>query len=346
MVNEIAENYEAMYAARLIGVDWGSTGLRVFLIGSDGVLLATRSAAQGASVLKGASAYAEALNHLAGDWLQFRDNTERCLPVIACGMVGSQHGWQEVAYVHCPANASELAAGLALVNGAALQIAPGLICKPAGLPPDVMRGEETQIIGALHLQPSLVAASCIVMPGTHSKWAHIKQGQVIDFATHMTGELFAVLRQHSVLGRLIPADAASTEEAEQNKQAFLAGVDAARNEGQLGLSHQLFAVRTLGLTAELPATALADYLSGLLIGHELRAGLLWRDSANLSAAPLVLLGEPHLCQRYADALARFDVVASFVLPNTAPAGLWRLALAAGLVAPSSASSLPIATEVS
>ncbi|MFA9274367.1 MAG: 2-dehydro-3-deoxygalactonokinase [Candidatus Aquirickettsiella gammari] len=333
-------------AARLIAVDWGSTGLRVFLLGADGALLATRSAAQGASVLKGAQSYADTLEQLAGDWLRYVGTTQKTLPVIACGMVGSQHGWQEVAYVDCPADASQLAAGLALVNGAALQIAPGLICRPAGLPPDVMRGEETQIIGALHLQPSLVAASCIVMPGTHSKWAHIRQGQVIDFATHMTGELFAVLRQHSVLGRLIPAEVAEAEATEQHMPAFLAGVDAARNEGHLGLSHQLFAVRTLGLTAQLPATALADYLSGLLIGHDLRAGLLWRDTADLSAAPLVLLGEPHLCQRYAEALARFDVAANFVLPNTAPAGLWCLALAAGLLASLSASSSPIATEVS
>ncbi len=344
MVNEIAENYEAMYAARLIGVDWGSTGLRIFLIGADGVLLATRSAAQGASVLKGAGAFAEALNQLAGDWLQFRGNTEQCLPVVACGMVGSQHGWQEVAYVHCPADAGQLAAGLSKVNGVSLQIAPGLMFSSDALPPDVMRGEETQILGALHLQPALAAAACIVMPGTHSKWAQIKEAQVQGFATHMTGELFAVLRQHSVLGRLIPSEA--TEVAEQTNSAFLAGVDAARDDGKLGLGHQLFAVRTLGLTGQLSNDALADYLSGLLIGHELLAGLAWRESAGLSGAPLVLVGEPSLCERYVQAFARFDTQVDTVLPNTAPAGLWHLASAAGLVSSTNTSLPSVAMEVS
>jgi 2-dehydro-3-deoxygalactonokinase len=335
MVNDRAQNYEAMYAARLIGVDWGSTGLRVFLIGSDGVLLATRSAAQGASMLKGSEEYVAALEHLAGDWLQFLGSTQKTLPVIACGMVGSQHGWQEVAYMPCPSDASQLAMGLSLVNGGTLHIAPGLLCQPVGLPPDVMRGEETQIIGALHLLPELAPASCIVMPGTHSKWAQVRQGQVRRFATHMTGELFAVLSQHSVLGRLMPAQ---TDVAEQNMPCFFAGVDAAHNDGHLGLSHQLFAVRSLGLTGQLPASGITDYLSGLLIGHELRAGLVCRELAGLVAAPLVLLGEPHLCQRYAHAFARFGLQANFVLPNTAPAGLWCLALAAGLVAPSPSSS--------
>lgn len=339
MVDETAQNDEAMVVACLIGVDWGSTGLRIFLIGADGVLLATRSAAQGASVLKGAGAFAEALHQLAGDWLQFRGNTEKCLPVVACGMVGSQHGWQEVAYVPCPANAGQLAAGLSKVNGESLQIAPGLMFSSDALPPDVMRGEETQILGALYLHPALADAACIVMPGTHSKWAHIKQAQVQGFATHMTGELFAVLRQHSVLGRLIPAEAETTD---QTNAAFLAGVDAARINGKLGLGHQLFSVRTLGLTGQLSNAALADYMSGLLIGHELLAGLAWRESAGLSGAPLVLVGEPSLCERYAQAFARFDTQVDTVLPNTAPAGLWHLASAAGLVSSSSS----VATEVS
>ncbi len=321
-----SEMADALQAARLIGIDWGSTGLRIFLIGTDGTLLATRAAAQGASVLKGAEAYATALNTLAGDWLAYRGPANRALPIIACGMVGSAHGWQEVPYVNCPASTNELAANLHTVDGGQLCIIPGLICTPVDIPPDLIRGEETQIVGALHLHPELASESCIVMPGTHSKWAQIKQGQVLGFATHMTGELFAVLRAHSVLGRLIPEAS-----GEQDLPTFLAGIDAARNDGHLGLSHQLFAVRSLGLTKKIPGSGLADYLSGLLIGHELRAGLGWRDMAALAAAPLVLIGEPALCQRYAQALKRFNQHVHIVLPNTAPAGLWHLALTAGLV---------------
>jgi len=102
--------------------------------------------------------------------------------------------------------------------------------------------------------------------------------------------------------------------------AGAAGVRAARERGEEGLSHQLFAVRTLGLGGRLAGSALPDYLSGLLIGHELRAGLAARDAD----APLVLVGEPALCQRYASALALFDLAAPRLLPNTAALGLWRL----------------------
>lgn len=322
MVSDIAMLDEVLTAACLIGVDWGSTGLRVFLIGAGGLPLTCRAATQGSSTLKDTGAYAEALDRLAGDWLQARP----VLPVLACGMVGSKHGWQEVPYVGCPADASQLAAGLRSPESERLLIVPGLLHSPGDAPPDLMRGEETQIVGALQLRPDLMPESCIILPGTHSKWAQVRQGRVLGFATHMTGELFAVLREHSVLGRLMP-DASGG----QDLPAFLAGVDAARDDARLGLSHLLFAVRSLGVTERMNAGGLADYLSGLLIGHELQAGLAWRNAAGLAAAPLALVGEPRLCQRYVQALARFDQHTGIVLPNTAPAGLWRLALAAGLV---------------
>lgn len=311
-------------APRLLGLDWGSTGLRAFLLGDDGRLLATRAAKQGSSAMDGApSAYCAALEDIAGDWLR----RWPALPVLACGMVGSQHGWREVPYAACPADEQAFVAGRASVRAAndrPVWIVPGLRCDPEGAPPDVMRGEETQIIGALALRPLWRQASCLVLPGTHSKWAHIEAGRVQAFATHMTGELFAVLRAHSVLGRLMPA------EDGRDSAAFASGVDAARASGERGLGHQLFSVRTLGLAGTIPASGLADYLSGLLIGHELRAALAWRTGAGLAEAPLALIGEPALCARYEQALRQFGVSAS-VLDNTAPAGLWRAALAGGMV---------------
>src|SRR5206468_11472989 len=140
--------------------------------------------------------------------------------------------------------------------------------------------------------------------GTHSKWAQVADGQVVRFSTYMTGELYALLRQHSVLGRLMPADAAA------DCGAFLEGVEGALGAGEQGLTHQLFAVRSLGVTGRMPAAALADYLSGLLIGHELRAGLAWRAQAALADRPLALVGEPRLCARYAQALAHAGAPAS------------------------------------
>ena len=277
------------------------------LIDAQGELLDMRTSLQGASSLSGGAAgFVQALDALIGDW------REPNLPILACGMVGSQHGWREVPYATCPADAATLASGALTVDwhGQVVHLLPGLRCETSGCPPDVMRGEETQILGAG------VARACVILPGTHSKWAQVVDGAVLGFATHMTGELFAVLRQHSVLGRLMPAGAGD------DLTAFISGVCAARDQGDLGLSHQLFAVRTLGLTDQLPHTALADHLSGLLIGHEIRAGLASRLDDD---APLLLIGEPALCSRYAQAFEQFGCAQVPQLPNTAAAGLHQLA---------------------
>ncbi len=300
-----------MTAPILIGLDWGSTRLRAFLLGADGKVLATRQSNDGASTLHGASVFARALADLVGDW---RADHPR-LKLLACGMVGSQHGWREAAYVRCPADAAALA-GQALAIDDALSIIPGLVDDAAQ--PDVMRGEETQIVGALALHPALADDAVLVLPGTHSKWARVKSGRVTGFATHMTGELYALLRQHSVLARLMPADGASPASPE----AFRQGVDAAREPG--ALSHQLFAVRTLGLFKRLAAEQLPDYLSGLLIGHEIAAEL------QQGSQRVALVGDPALCARYAQALQHLGQPAPLLLDNTAPAGLWRLSQLMGL----------------
>ncbi|MDR7267430.1 2-dehydro-3-deoxygalactonokinase [Pelomonas saccharophila] len=297
-----------MSDARLIALDWGSTRLRAFLLGADGAVLETRQSGQGASTLAGKAAFEQAFSAVTADWPG--------LPALACGMVGSQHGWREAPYAPCPADAAALARH-ALKLDERISILPGLMHD--GGQPDVMRGEETQIVGALALHPDLAARACLVLPGTHSKWARVEAGRVTGFATHMTGELYALLRQHSVLARLMPADGASPP----SSQAFLAGVDAARKEG--ALSHQLFAVRTLGLFKRLAAEQLPDYLSGLLIGHEIA-----HELAGGAPGRLALVGDPALCERYALALGRFGVTAPLQLDNTAPAGLWQLAQTMGL----------------
>lgn len=295
-----------MAEARLIALDWGSTRLRAFLLGDGGEVLATRQSNDGAATLSGADAYAAALAALVGDWRA--DHVG--IKLLACGMVGSQYGWREAPYVRCPADAAALAAQLLKLDER-FSIVPGLVDDAAQ--PDVMRGEETQIVGALALQPELADDACLVLPGTHSKWARVKAGRVTGFATHMTGELFALLRQHSVLNRLMPADGSSPA----SPAAFLKGVDAAREPG--GLGHQLFAVRTLGLFKQLGAEQLPDYLSGLLIGHELASEL------KGSQPRVALIGDPALCARYAQALTYLGQPAPLLLDNTAPAGLWALA---------------------
>ncbi|KAF7597821.1 hypothetical protein BGI27_16720 [Candidatus Dactylopiibacterium carminicum] len=143
----------------------------------------------------------------------------------------------------------------------------------------------------------------------------------------MTGELFAVLAQHSILGRLFSTGVATSEQAQE---AFVAGINVARDGGPGALSHQLFAVRTLGLTGRYPGSALKDYLSGLLIGNELVSGLARLHGAGQEQA-LILIGDGALCQRYEEALAVLGAFPAAVLGNTAPAGLFDFARAAGLL---------------
>ena len=132
-----------------------------------------------------------------GDWLSATPG----VPLIACGMVGSAQGWREAPYVLCPASADSLVSGLTVFDvggGARLHIVPGV----RNQRPNVMRGEETQVVGALALAPQLSAWATLLMPGTHSKWVDLRDGRLDDFRTFMTGELFAVLRDHSTWGEL------------------------------------------------------------------------------------------------------------------------------------------------
>jgi 2-dehydro-3-deoxygalactonokinase len=304
----------------LIGLDWGTSSLRAFLM-RDGGVVEIRSSSHGVQALAdaGAAAFDRAFTAIAGDWLRVWP----ALPVVACGMVGSAQGWREASYVSCPADMRALAAGGVTVASSAgpdILIAPGVLFDPPGGTPDVMRGEETQVAGALLQEPAWSSHSRMVLPGTHSKWVRVEEGRIVDLATYLTGEMFAVLKSHSVLGRLMQTNSADA-------QAFEQGVQAAR-ERPADLLHHVFAARTLGLTVRLPHASLADYLSGLLIGHELMSALA-RDG---DASSLVLVGEPALCERYAAALRLLGRSPDAVLGNTAPAGLWALARAAEKIA--------------
>ncbi len=303
----------------LIGLDWGSSRLRALLLGPRGEVLEERSSPQGASTLHGGSAaFVAALDALVPDWPSE-------LPVLACGMVGSRHGWREVPYAECPADASRLARAARTVNwhGRKVQLLPGLRCESEAGTPELMRGEETQALGALQLEPALAEGACLVMPGTHSKWVALREGRVQRFVTHMSGEVYGLLRQHSVLGRLMPAQHGheSSEGSAADSAGLDAGLRAARAHGGLGLLQQLFAVRSLGLMERFDPAGLPAYLSGLIIGHELRAGLHWRERQGLAARPTRLVGEPALCRRYARAFDIFEAGDAAALAHCTAAGL-------------------------
>lgn len=294
----------------MIGVDWGTSRLRAALLGSDGAVLAEHAADAGimtvrdggfAGVLEDAVA---ALGAPAG------------LPIVLSGMITSRQGWHELPYLPCPADARALAGATRRIEVPGLGplfFVTGLSCTgPDGIP-DVLRGEETQILG----QDDLVPGEGVVLPGTHSKWVVVEDGRIMRFRTYLTGELFAVLEAHSILGRLMttgPADDA----------AFARGVEVALDSP--GLLGRLFSARALPLLGGLEADAVRDYLSGLLIGTEIA-------EARAAEAPgaVVVIGSDALSRRYAAALDMAGLQHRPGYPDAALRGQWLVARAAGIV---------------
>ncbi|TKC90969.1 2-dehydro-3-deoxygalactonokinase [Trinickia terrae] len=316
----------ALERAALIALDWGTTSLRAYLLDASGNVLATCASAAGIMNLPrsvSAGGFDAAFEDACGVWL---DRAPR-VPVIAAGMVGSAQGWAEVPYVDAPADADTLAAGIVRVGtdrGVALHIVPGVIQR--GELPNVMRGEETQIVGALADGAALgngSASALIGLPGTHAKWAVVRGGRIECFYTFMTGEVFAALRDHTILGRTM------TEPAAPSTEAFLRGVAVAKRNDHAGLLATIFSTRTLGLTAQLSADEQADYLSGLLIGHEL-CGLA-AVHPQFTSEPLRLIGNEALCDRYRLALAELGCLQTTLVKDATERGLWRIATLAGLV---------------
>lgn len=286
----------------LLAIDWGTSSLRGALIAADGRVLEQRSFARG--ILSVAAGGFEAvLDEYFGDW---RAHGGRCL---ISGMAGSRQGWIEAPYCPCPAGFTELAAHLAWVPDARSPVAivPGLSVDTNGLP-DVMRGEEVQIFGAM--QTTDLSDGVFVLPGTHSKWAQAEAGRVTGFRSFMTGEVYALLSQHSILARTLNA------EAPLDRAAFVQGVQRARDPG--GLLHHAFGARALTLFARLDADRLASYLSGLVIGAELHGAA--------PDAPVVLIGSEALTARYALALEVHGITSRRLGSEATWAGLHALSL--------------------
>jgi 2-dehydro-3-deoxygalactonokinase len=306
---------------RLIALDWGTTSLRAWLLGDGGAIIDSATRPWGIMAVPDGD-FAKALATITAPW------THEPLPILASGMIGSALGWREIPYEPCPAGVDELVAALRRqrADGTPLPIVPGLTI--GGPFPDVMRGEETQIAGALELLPALREHARLILPGTHSKWVTVRDGAIVAFTTHITGELFAVLGKHSILGR--PALAAGkTAPDSESSAAFEQGVAAIRDNPSRGLGSMLFSARTLVLTHRMAPEVSLDYLSGLLIGDELRNALPDRTGS----IALALIGEAALCEHYVRALALFGVAEPPVIASAAVAGLWRIARAAALISP-------------
>jgi len=270
--------------------DWGTTRLRLFRVENGVVTDRTFGDGIGTpgivpeAVLRGA----------LGGWLAAGAPES----IRLCGMVGARDGWREVPYAECPATRDAwLAAATDLtLDGVPVAIMAGLACADADGVPDVMRGEETQLYGALALSPDLAAGRHIViLPGTHSKWAVIEDGAITAFRTILTGELFALLRQHSTLARGLAAGDAGAE-----AEGFAAGLARA----ETGVLSALFGARAMQLRAGKTPDWALGYLSGLVIGGEI---VEMRGTLG-GAEGVTIIGDPRLAERYAQAFARQGVV--------------------------------------
>lgn len=297
----------------LIGVDWGTSSFRAFLMDGAGAVLDHVSGPDGILSVEGGAFEPVLWRHLgAAGWSE-------ALPIVVSGMITSRSGWVETPYVDLPAGAEDLARALSPYRteaGRVVHFVTG-VCAHDGGVPDVIRGEETQIIGAV---AAGLGDGLFVMPGTHSKMLWLEAGRIMRFATYMTGEVYAALSQHTIIARSIGAGRPAPE-------AFERGVIAAR-DGEGGLLHLAFSARSLSLFGELAEADTADYLSGLLIGTEIRDGVAKVGAAQAGAT---IVGRSDLAQRYVSALGLFGIAAKPAPDALAALGHHTIAKAGGLL---------------
>ncbi len=298
-----------MHKAPLLAIDWGTSSLRGALMDAAGGVLAEKTCSRGLMNL-GAEGFQATLDAEFGDW--FTAPGMRCL---MAGMVGSRQGWIEAPYVSCPAGLDEFATHLQQVPAKAfgavrdIAIVPGACCEHDGAP-DVLRGEEVKFLGAMTLLG--IDSATMLSPGTHSKWARVENGRLTHFSTTMSGEFYALLREHSILARSMP----DGDDGELDGAAFDAGVR--RSLDGAGLMQSAFSVRSLDLFERLPSAALPSYLSGLVLGEALR----WPGLAGESS--VVVIGAPALTERFARALALRGIAARILGDEAAWRGLWAI----------------------
>lgn len=267
--------------------DWGTSRLRLYLRQGKSVL--DRRDGPGVSTLS--QSPEQTFLDLVGDWREAGPSG-----AILCGMVGSRIGWVEAPYAPCPATADDLRARVLKIqaDGLPVSIIPGLSCvNPLG-GPDVMRGEETQILGALAMDPDLQKGRhLLVLPGTHSKWTVVEDGAITGFLTAPVGETFALLRQHSTLAAGVGADVQGSD------AGFAMGLARITEKGPALLPHLLFETRARQLLDALPAADAMGFLSGLLIGADAAAARQWFGDLG----KVVLVGAPALNDFYGQAIA-------------------------------------------
>ena len=302
-------------AIAMIAVDWGTSNRRAWALARTGRVLAERGDGEGLLAVR-AQGFARSFADFASSWLA----EGRRLPVLMCGMVGSKLGWSEAPYIEAPADLAGLARHLHPVpfDGAAqIAIVPGVSCIDRNVP-DVMRGEECQVLAVL--AERRLREATLLLPGTHSKWVQVREDKLVSFRTYMTGELYNALTSSGTLAQLM-------QEGEADGAAFERGLRQARAEGPGALTHLLFGVRSSGLFNLMPRASLASYLSGLLIGAEVMDAVAWSQ-----ARSVIAVGSPKLLENYRRA-ADFFGLGFEAHDNSAllPPALYMIARDAGLL---------------
>jgi 2-dehydro-3-deoxygalactonokinase len=277
--------------ASFVAGDWGTSHLRLFLCDAEGIALDTGSGPGAAEV---GGRFADIFESLTARW----EESHGVLPAVLCGMVGSSIGWTQAPYIACPAMPEQIADGCVAPRDGNVHIVPGLSCRNRFNAPDFMRGEETQILGALKQEGALRQGRRVLcLPGTHTKWVVLQDGSVREFFTAPTGELFALLRDHSVLVRK-----PGRVEAAIEMGAFKEGLADFNSFPQAQLLHRLFECRSRQLSGELAAPNSAAYMSGLLVASDVYGALRVLSNSVIDRT-VTLIGSSELTRLYAAALA-------------------------------------------
>lgn len=287
-----------MSATALVGIDWGTSAARAYRFDAGGQVVERRDLPIGIRHVRDGRFDATLAKLIAG-W-------DIRVPRIASGMIGSRQGWVEAPYVECPASLTALGDRLVRVPHNELAIVPGVVTHDAAGIADVMRGEETQLLGAVALGHR---DGRFVLPGTHSKWVALRDGRIEAFSTYLSGELFALLSQHGTLAALM-------REPMADEAAFAEGV---RASGRAALSHALFECRARVVAGDMAAASARDHLSGVLLGAE------WHDALHRfgrAAGAVRVIGDAALARRHVQVAQQLGVPITRIDARDAQLAAW------------------------
>ena len=293
----------------LIAVDWGSSRFRAYLLDETGGLLDRVENDQGIFSHNRAG-YEKILCRSCEKWLRWMPE----IPIVMAGMIGSRNGWHETAYLPCPVSIRSLGANIIQIQDIRshhVYIVPGISVIASNGLPDVIRGEETQLFGAVDTLPADSMLTCV--PGTHSKWIQVENNRITRFSTFMTGEMFAALRRCGSISSML-------DDRVTDSNRFMEGVGVSQREG--GLLNHLFSIRARAVTDRNGSKLNESYLSGLLIGAEIKSALeIYPDTANI-----VVVGAGDLIDDYSLAFSGLGISVSSSTSETAfIRGLWKVA---------------------